>query len=126
IRYIAQVLALIRKEMLALVKDPANRALLFMPAIMQALLFGYGATYDLRHAPYAVLDQSRGAASTELLARLDGTGVFQRVATLTSSDQISAMIDSGDALLAISIPSDFEARLASSREAPLQLILDGR
>ncbi|MCP8894881.1 ABC transporter permease [Shinella daejeonensis] len=126
VTYIAQVLSLIRKEMLALVKDPANRTLLFMPAIMQALLFGYGATYDLTHAPYAVLDQSRGAASTELLARLDGTGVFERVATLTSSGQIAAMIDSGEALLVIALPADFEARLAAGREAPLQLILDGR
>lgn len=126
ITYIFQILFLIRKEMLALVKDPANRALLFAPAIMQALLFGYGATYDLTNAPYAVLDQSRGAASTELLARLDGTGVFERVATLTSSSQIAAQIDTGDALLVISIPSDFENRLATGREAPLQLILDGR
>ena len=124
--YVAQVLSLIRKEMLALVKDPANRALLFVPAIMQALLFGYGATYDLTHAPYAVLDQSRGAASTELLSRLDGTGVFERVSTLTSSDQIAGMIDSGAALLVIAISSDFEARLSAGREAPLQLILDGR
>jgi ABC-2 type transport system permease protein len=126
IAHVAQVLSLIRKEMLALVKDPANRALLFMPAIMQALLFGYGATYDLTHASYAILDQSRGAASTELLARLDGTGVFRRTATLTSSDQIAAQIDSGEALLVISIPPDFAARLASGQEAPLQLILDGR
>lgn len=126
ITYVAQVLSLIRKEMLALVKDPANRALLFVPAIMQALLFGYGATYDLTHAPYAVLDQSRGAASTELLSRLDGTGVFERVSTLTSSDQIAGMIDSGAALLVIAISSDFEARLSAGREAPLQLILDGR
>lgn len=124
--YIAQILSLIRKEMLALVKDPANRTLLFAPAIMQALLFGYGATYDLTHAPYAVLDQSRGAASTELLARLDGTGVFQRIATLTSTGQIAAQIDRGEVLLVISIPSDFEGRLAAGREAPLQLILDGR
>lgn len=126
ITYVAQVLSLIRKEMLALVKDPANRALLFVPAIMQALLFGYGATYDLTHAPYAVLDQSRGTASTELLSRLDGTGVFERVSTLTSSDQIAGMIDSGAALLVIAISSDFEARLSAGREAPLQLILDGR
>ncbi|MDH0912845.1 ABC transporter permease [Rhizobium pusense] len=126
IDYLAKIVSLFRKEMLALVKDPANRALLFMPALLQALLFGYGASYDLTHVPYAVLDQSRGAASTELLAKLDGTGVFERVATLTSSDQIAAMIDDGDALLVVSIPSDFEARLASGQQAPLQVILDGR
>lgn len=126
IDYLARIMSLIRKELLALLKDPSSRALLFVPALMQALLFGYGATYDLTHVPYAVLDQSRGAASTELLARLDGTGVFERVATLTSSNQIAETIDSGDALLVISIPSDFEARLATARQAPLQVILDGR
>ena len=126
IAYLAQILSLLRKELLALLKDPSSRAMLFAPALLQALLFGYGATYDLTHVPYAVLDQSRGTASAELLAKLDGTGVFERVATLTSSDQIAGMIDSGDALLVVSIPSDFEQRLASGRQAPLQVILDGR
>jgi len=126
IDYLAKTLALVRKELLALLKDPSSRALLFAPALMQSLLFGYGATYDLTYAPYAVLDQSRGAAAIELLARLDGTGVFKRVATLTGSDQVAGMIESGEALLVISIPPDFEDRLASSRQAPLQVILDGR
>ncbi|MFV0366948.1 MAG: ABC transporter permease [Hyphomicrobiaceae bacterium] len=126
INYLAKTLALFRKELLALLKDPSSRVLLFAPALMQALLFGYGATFDLTHAPYAVLDQSRSASSKELVARIDGTGVFYRSATLTTSDQIAEMIDSGEALLVVAFPSDFEARLASGRQAPLQVILDGR
>jgi ABC-2 type transport system permease protein len=126
IAWVAQVAALCRKEILALVKDPANRTILFAPALMQALLFGYGATYDLTHVPYAVIDQSRGRASTDLLARLDGTGVFQRKATLASNAQIAERIDSGDVLLALSIPADFEERLNRGESAPLQIILDGR
>lgn len=126
IDYLLRTGALIRKEMLALFKDPSSRALLLVPALMQAVLFGYGATYDLTHVPYAALDQSRSAASIELLARLDGAGVFERAATLTSSAQIAGVIDSGEALLVVSIPSDFEMRLAAGREVPLQMILDGR
>lgn len=123
---VAQTFALIRKEVLAIVKDPASRVILFAPALVQALVFGYAATYDLTHVPYAVLDQSRGAASADLLARLDGTGVFFREATLTSPREISEVIDRGDALLVLSIPSDFQTRLASQQSAPLQVILDGR
>lgn len=123
---LAQISALIRKEILALVKEPANRALLFAPALMQALLFGYGATYDLTNVPYAVLDQSRGAASAELLARLDGTGVFHRAATLTTPAQIAEVIDGNDALVVLNIPSDFQQRLNAGQSAPLQVILDGR
>jgi ABC-2 type transport system permease protein len=123
---LAQIAALIRKELLAIVKDPASRVILLAPALMQALLFGYGATYDLTHVPYAVLDQSRGAASTELLARLDGTGVFERAATLTSPRQIADVIDADDALVVLSIPSNFENLLVTGSQAPLQVILDGR
>lgn len=126
IEYLAKIHFLIRKELLALFKDPANRTLLLLPALLQSLLYGYGANYDLTNVPYAVLDQSRAAAATELVARIDGTGVFHRVATLTSSDQIAGMIDRGEALLVLSIPSDFEQRLASGSQAPLQVILDGR
>jgi ABC-2 type transport system permease protein len=123
---VAQIAALIRKEILALLKEPSSRAILIVPALVQSLLFGYGATFDLTHVPYAVLDQSRGEASAQLLARVDGTGVFFREATLTSPRQIAEVIDSGDVLVVLSIPSDFETRLASNQSAPLQVILDGR
>lgn len=123
---LAQIAALVRKELLALIKEPASRALLIAPAFLQALLYGYGATYDLTHVPYAVLDQSRSAESTELLARLDGTGVFVRTATLTSPKQIADVVDAEQALLVLSIPQDFEARLNAGQSAPLQVILDGR
>ncbi|WP_337170601.1 ABC transporter permease [Gemmatimonas aurantiaca] len=122
----AQIGALIVKELRAILKEPSSRAILLAPALLQGLLFGYGATYDLKHVPYAVLDQSRSAASIALLARLDGTGVFVRDATLTSSSQIAGEIDAGKALMVIGIPSDFEVRLAAGQRAPLQVILDGR
>ena len=124
--YIVRVGFLCRKELLVLLADPQSRAMMFLPALLQSLLFGYGATYDLTNAPYAVLDLSRGAASTALLARVDGTGVFNRVATLRSASEIADVIDRGDALLVLSIPGDFEARLAAGQAAPLQMILDGR
>ncbi|HEY2152334.1 MAG TPA: ABC transporter permease, partial [Vicinamibacterales bacterium] len=124
--FIARVAFLCWKELLMLVKDPKNRALILLPALLQSLLFGYGATYDLTYAPYAVLDQSGGAASTRILSKLAGTGIFHPVATLRAAPEIADVIDRGDALLVISFPADFESRLAAGQPAPLQMILDGR
>ena len=53
--------ALMRKELLTLLKDPANRIILLVPALLQALLFGYALSFELKHAPYAVLEPSRSA-----------------------------------------------------------------
>lgn len=124
--YFRRIAFLCRKELITLLKEPSSRAMLFMPALMQALLFGYGATFDLRHVPYAVLDLSGGQVSSELLSRMDGAGMFERTATLASSAQIAGVIDANEVLLVISIPADFEQRLAAGQSAPLQLIMDGR
>jgi len=126
IAWLLQIIALIGKELLAMVKEPSTRMILFAPAFVQSLLFGYGATYDVKHIPYAVFDASRSAASAELLARLDGSRLFERVATLTASSQIEAHIMSGKTLLAISIPADFAHRWAREQTAPIQVIVDGR
>src|SRR5262249_8432217 len=92
----------------------------------QSLLFGYAATYDLGNVPYAVQDLSRGAASAALLAKLDASGTFHRVAEFATQDQLRQVIDTEQALLAISIPADFERRLYAGEQSPLQRILDGR
>ena len=83
-------------------------AILFVPALMQALLFGYAATYDVNHVDYAILDQSNGQVSHELISKLDGSGIFKRAATLEYTEQIKQVIDNRQALLVITIPNDFE------------------
>lgn len=126
IDFFLRVANLCRKELLTILKDPATRAILVAPAIMQSLVFGYGATYDLTDVPYALLDQSRNGASSELIAHLDSTGVFHRVATLRSQADIRDVIDTEKALLVIQIPADFEQRLSAGQTAAIQLILDAR
>lgn len=121
-----RIVFLWRKEFLAILKDRSSRAILFVPAIMQSLVFGYAATYDLRNVPYALLDQSHSAASTALIAHFDSTGVFRRIATLNSSAQIASAIEREGALVVLSIGPRFEAQLQSGQSASLQVILDAR
>ena len=123
---ILRILALIHKELLAILKDPRSRVSLFMPPVLQCLIFGYAATYDLSNVPYAVLDQDRSAASHDLLASLDGSGVFHRVAQLHNQADIRPVIDRETALLVIVIGQDFQRRLAAGLPADVQIIADGR
>ncbi|EPM5525804.1 Inner membrane permease protein [Acinetobacter baumannii] len=117
---------LVKKEFLTIFSDPANRAILFVPALMQALLFGYAATYDVNHVDYAILDQSNGQVSHELISKLDGSGIFKRAATLEYTEQIKQVIDNRQALLIIAIPNDFESKLNNNQSSPIQIIVDGR
>lgn len=121
-----RIAALTRKELLAVLKDPRARLSLFIPPVLQALIFGYAATYDLNHVTYAALDQDHSAASRQLLAGLDGSKVFERVADLQRAADIASLIDSRKALLVVQIGPQFEQQLLSGRSPAIQLIADGR
>lgn len=121
-----RILALIRKELLAILKDPRSRVVLFLPPLIQSLIFGYAATYDLTDVPYAAADRDHTAASRELLARLDGTGIFHRVADVQSPAGVNRQIDSRRAVLVLRIDQDFERRLLGGMPADVQVIVDGR
>lgn len=124
--WLRQLINLCRKEFLVILKDPASRVVLFAPILMQTLIFGYVANFDLKNIPYALIDQSHSAAAGELVQHLDGSGLFQRVATLPNADAVREQIDRQRALLIISIAPDFAARLNAGEPAPLQIILDAR
>jgi ABC-2 type transport system permease protein len=52
--------------------------------------------------------------------------MFHRVANLRNARDIRPVIDSGEALLVLTFSPTFAADLAQGRDAPVQLILDGR
>lgn len=117
---------LTRKEFLAILVDPANRVTLIAPVFIQAVLFGYAASYDVNHVDYAVLDQSHSQASQQILSHMDGSGIFRRTADLQNNQQIQQVINDREALAVITIPSDFEDKLNNNESSALQVIVDGR
>jgi ABC-2 type transport system permease protein len=121
-----RITALVVKEFLALLKDKRSRMVIIVPPLVQLMIFGYAATYDLNHVPYAVLNEDTGAASRSLLARFEGSATFERVAWLQGDAQIQPIIDDKGALMVIRIPSDFSRNLQRGRQANLQVNVDGR
>ena len=124
--FFRQVWYMCWKETLATFKDPRFRWILIVPALLMGFLFGYAANFNLENVTYAVLDKSHTKASADLVAHLDGTRFYHRVATLTSDDQIAEPIDSEKAMVVLVIPQDFVDRLENRQNSPVQLITDGR
>ncbi len=121
-----RVRCMIHKEFLSNVKDPKTRMIIIVPVIVQSLLFGYAATFNLERVPYALLDLSHSESADNFLAKLEGGGVFQRVKNLASTNEIAEAIDSGAALLVITIAPDFERELLQNRAGKIQVITDGK
>lgn len=120
------ILALAIKEFLALLRDKRSRFVLIGPPIMQLLVFGYAATFDLNHVPVAVYNQDPGVASREFIARLEGSPHFDIVYHLEHDSRIAPLIDNKKALLVLHIHPRFSANLRQQAPAKIQAILDGR
>ncbi len=121
-----RILALIHKEFLALLKDPKSRTVLIVPPLIQLLVFGYAATFDVNRVPLAVYNEDAGQASRELLARFEGSKNFHLVGTLEREGQIAPLIDDKRALMVLHIGPRFTRDLLQGRPGAVQLIVDGR
>jgi drug efflux transport system permease protein len=121
-----RVLALVIKELLAILKDVKSRFVLIGPPIIQLIVFGYAATFDLNHVPFAVYNEDLSQPSRELVARFEGAPAFQEVARIHSDAEVARLIDRRDALMVLHIDRRFSRDLMRGAPGRVQLILDGR
>jgi ABC-2 type transport system permease protein len=121
-----RILALIIKELLAILKDPKSRFVLIGPPLIQMLVFGYGASFDLNQVPCAVYDEDNSAPSRDMVSRISGSPNLQIVTHLRSDRDVEKLLDQRRVLVFIHIPRDFHRRLALEKTAPVQVIIDGR
>ncbi len=120
------IFALIIKEFLALLKDKRSRFVLIGPPIVQLLVFGYAATFDLDRVPFAVYDEDNTVLSHRLTDRFAGSETFELVGHIDRDADIASVIDHKHALLVLHIGPHFSDDLAAGESASLQLIVDGR
>ena len=124
--FLVRIASLVRKELLAVLRDKKSRLALIIPPIIQIAIFGYAATMNVTRVPYAVLDKDGGEAASQYIADLEGTGIFQRQATAATEKDIDRMIDNREIVVGLTIPPDFSRNIQTGRPASLQLIADGR
>lgn len=121
-----RIFALIRKEFLAIWKDPKSRMILIAPPLMQLLIFAHAATMEVRNIDMAVLDKSSTVQSRELIADFANSKWFNHVIPVQDENQVEEMIKSQKVQMAIVLNTDFSKNLLQKKNTEVQMILDGR
>lgn len=122
---LARLRQMLIKEFIQVFRDKRTRIVLIVPPLAQMLVFGYAATFEIRHVPTAVLDLDNSQVSRDLVSRFTSSPYFDVRVALTHHRQIANLIDRGEVTLAIHIHPGFAQRLGKGQTAPLQVILDG-
>jgi ABC-2 type transport system permease protein len=122
---LSRIFHILVKEFIQLWRDKWGRLRLIVPPVVQLLLFGYAATFEVYHVSTVVLDLDRTQESRELLARFTSSDRLRIVARAQTQKEADAAIDRSDAAVALVIHAGFANLLRKGQDAPLQVLVDG-
>ena len=123
--FFERVGCILRKEFIQIFRDKRMRVIIFIPPIIQLIVFGYAANTDVRHVPTAVYDGDKTHVSREFVERFDATEYFDVTHCLASMDDADALMDSGKVSMVIFIERGFARRVKAGDEAEILIIIDG-
>jgi ABC-2 type transport system permease protein len=113
------------KEFIHLFRDRHARFSLIVPPLLQMLIFGYAASYEVNRVSTAVLDFDHSQESREFLERITASNRFQVRDVLQNESQIESLLDHRRVVLVLQIQPGFAELLRKGQTAPVQAVLDG-
>jgi len=122
---IQRILTMAWKEAKQLQRDPRLFPILFIAPVIQLILLGYGATFDIKNLSIAVWDQNRTAQSRAYIRAFTPTDYFVVKSYVEGYPEGIARINRGQAVVLLVIPPDFAQRMEGRRTTEVQVILDG-
>jgi ABC-2 type transport system permease protein len=112
------------KEFIQVLRDKRTRFILIGPPIIQMLVFGYAATFEIHHVPTVVVDFDHSQESRELISRFTSSPYFEVERQLESSRELGDWIERGDAILGLELDAGFAQKLRKGETAQIQVIVD--
>jgi len=119
------ILHIVRKEFIQFMQDRKMFGISIVAPILQLIILGYAATFDVSKIPIVVCDYDNSPSSREFIRKFTNTDYF-RVARYTDDlKDVDEMLDCGSASVAVIIPVDFQKKLINGNVAQIMLIVDG-
>ena len=116
---------IVRKEFLQAFRDPRMRSMLFLPPLIQLLIFGYAVNLDVNTARIAWMDQDQSEASRDLQSEFLGSGRFQILAEPQTDAQMQRLLDQATVDAVVRVLPGFARDVARGRATSVQVLLDG-
>jgi len=113
------------KEFIQIFRDPRLRGIIFVIPIFQTIIFGYAVTTDVKHISTAVYDLDNSVSSRRVVDAFAHSGYFNINHYVYDDNDAKRLLDSGQALVLLHFPRDFEHKMLGRDSAPLQVIVDG-
>jgi ABC-2 type transport system permease protein len=121
-----RLLAIIRKELITMLRDPRARFTLIVPPTLQLFIFSFAATMEVKNIDLAIVDLDRGPSAMDIEQRLRGSPSFTKLPHFESVAAARRAFEREQVIGILVLQSGFSANLAAGRPTSAQLLLDGR
>ncbi|MEP7284982.1 MAG: ABC transporter permease [Chloroflexota bacterium] len=116
--------ALVRKEIIQLLRDRRSLAFMLGLPLLQLFLFSYAVNSTVYHIPTALVDQSRDRKSREFIDAMTNSQYFDITLQVQNQNDVIKAIDRGDVKAGVVIPPNFAAQ-TDRGTANVLILLDG-
>ena len=116
---------IVRKELLQALREPRMRVVLFIPPLMQLIIFGYAVNLDVETSRIAWMDQDRTPASRELFEAFAGSGRFHVLAAPDRESEVAELLDHGRVHAVVRLLPGFGRNITRGKTTRVQVLLDG-
>ena len=119
-----RVLAIMRKEVIQIWRDPRSLLVIFAMPLVQLVIYGYGVNLDVKHIPLCVYDRDATQTSQDLLKHFQATDYFTIVHVAEDYHDVIQRVDRSACTVAVVVPPQFSEDIHSSGPASVQILLD--
>jgi len=117
--------AILRRELLDVLRDPRSLLLTMLWPISMLMMYGYGIRYDVDNVPIAILDHSETPESRSLSEQMLRSGYFSVVRFARDEHEVEHDLMNDAVRAAIVIPREFADRLRADQPTAVQVLIDG-
>lgn len=121
----SRIAQIIRKEVLVTLRDPRMRLLLFLPPLLQLIIFGYAVNLDVEDCRIAWLDMDQTPRSRALAAEFEGSRYFRITHRPGSQRDLDDLLARGTVVAAVSVLPGFARDAEGGKTGKIQVLVDG-
>jgi ABC-2 type transport system permease protein len=113
------------KELRQALREPRMRVLLFVPPMVQLIIFGFAVNLDVGESALGWMDLDRTVASRDIRAAFEGSPYFTITALPASDEDVQDLLDRGSVRAVVRILPGFARQLDRGHTSAVQILVDG-
>ncbi len=118
------ILFILQKEFLQIIRNKLILGMLFLMPVVQLIILGHAADYEIRHINLLILDQDHSTVSGDLVHHFKASKYFDLLPAANKYEEGLEQMQRGEADIILEIPLGLERELNRGESAEVHLTAD--